>query len=501
MVEILNSVLGHLWGSSLSLTLIDYQSLLTTNVDALTFLNQLATDIHITGTYDQLASANVTVGQLIQALAETTASGAANGDTTAALLALRALQMQVTGSVALRLSDIIDLTPLLGRTIGGIQQDDQNSLQLNIMSLLSADARESANANTINLGTTITIPVADTSVSTRIAIGSKMAQVADAQIGTSVHTGQIRMALTVTAANVNLGLIKTTVQLPIYLEVATGQAELTAMPCVPGGTLAEIAATSKLTTLGFGTVSDAALSNFSMPVTPVSAPIVSATLLGIPIQINISGSAGVNGSGPDTLSFTQSDIDTGTIKSPSNANITPFDDLSASTTLSTSILGQAGLQTGLLNSELNTLLSALKPVVNNSLTPLNGPVNSVLTTLGVQLGTIDVRVFDASLPHSNPGGIAMLTNTPIAQASYKPHVLICDDDAAFSSELIEVLHMRGYAASALLHADGYPRGHRGAEIPAARCLHAATGRVRNPQDAGAPRAQRAFQDRDDFGWR
>jgi PleD family two-component response regulator len=32
----------------------------------------------------------------------------------------------------------------------------------------------------------------------------------------------------------------------------------------------------------------------------------------------------------------------------------------------------------------------------------------------------------------------------------RPQVLICDDDAAFSAELIEALQLRGYGASALL---------------------------------------------------
>lgn len=32
----------------------------------------------------------------------------------------------------------------------------------------------------------------------------------------------------------------------------------------------------------------------------------------------------------------------------------------------------------------------------------------------------------------------------------KPKILICDDDAAFSSELIEALHAKGFAATALL---------------------------------------------------
>jgi uncharacterized membrane protein len=167
------------------------------------------------------------------------------------------------------------------------------------------------------------------------------------------------------------------------------------MPCVPGGTLAQITAASGLTTLGFGTVSDAALQDFSVPVTPVAAPIISATLLGIPIAVNVSGSAGVNGTGPASLSFTQDDIDAATIKSPPNADLTPFNDLSAGMTFSTVILGSPGLLGATLNAQLQLLVTALTPIIASVVTQLNAPVNSVLTTLGLQLGTIDVRVFDA----------------------------------------------------------------------------------------------------------
>jgi CheY-like chemotaxis protein len=46
----------------------------------------------------------------------------------------------------------------------------------------------------------------------------------------------------------------------------------------------------------------------------------------------------------------------------------------------------------------------------------------------------------------------MTMSTPVlnVSASRKPEILICDDDAAFSSELIEALHIRGFAATALL---------------------------------------------------
>jgi PleD family two-component response regulator len=44
----------------------------------------------------------------------------------------------------------------------------------------------------------------------------------------------------------------------------------------------------------------------------------------------------------------------------------------------------------------------------------------------------------------------MLTQTSKPQTSLKPQILICDDDTAFSAELIEALQMRGYTATALL---------------------------------------------------
>jgi uncharacterized membrane protein len=58
-------------------------------------------------------------------------------------------------------------------------------------------------------------------------------------------------------------------------------------------------------------------------------------------------------------------------------------------------LGNPGLLAGLLNSQLNTLTAALQPVVANLVRQLDSPSNNLLTTLGLQLGITDVRVFDA----------------------------------------------------------------------------------------------------------
>ncbi len=401
-----NRLLGQLTGSSLTLSLLDYQSLVSTNITALTFFNQLATDINVTGDYSQLASAQVTTGQIVNALAEVVATpGASSGNAAGALMALQNLQLQINGNSSSPLSNVIDFSSLYGRSIGGVAQIDGEGEQLNLMSVLSAAARTSGNGKIADISTAMTIPVTGSSVGTRLAIGSTMAQIASAKVGSTIRTAPVRMALTVTLVNVDLGVATATIQLPVYLEAEAGQATLAAMPCTVGGTLVQIAAMSGATNLQFGTVSDAALKDFSAPVTPVAAPVavvnigVNVPLLGnvsVPVQVNISGSVSSNGAGPQTFDFTQNDIDAGTVKSLSGGLTAPFNGLSTNIALNTTVLGNAGLVGSLINAPLNTLTTALKPVLANLLTQLDSPSNNLLTTLGLQLGITDVRVFDAS---------------------------------------------------------------------------------------------------------
>ena len=390
---LLNSLLGQLWGSGVSLSLIDYQALTSTDVDALTFLTALATRANVSGSYQQLANTSVTTGQILGALVEV-AGNASGPSAPAALVALKSLELQLPASPAMTLSHVIDLSPLHGRSIGGVAGIDGTGLQLNLMSVLSASARTVAAGRLVNLGTALTVPVTNSSISTRLAVGSQMAQIAAGRVGSTIRTAQIRLALTATITSVNLVAATATVQVPIYLEAASGQATLTAMPCQTGGTLAQIAASTGATSLQFGTVSDAALQDFSVPVTPVAAPVVAISLLGIPIRANVSGATNVASSGPTTLSFTQAEIDAGTVKSAPYASATPFNTLSSSLSLSTTILGNPGILAGTLNSLLSSLLSALNPVVISLVALLDPPVNALMTSLGLQLGIIDVRTFD-----------------------------------------------------------------------------------------------------------
>ncbi len=244
------------------------------------------------------------------------------------------------------LANVVNFSPIANRRIGNIVATDTNGLSLNLMSLLSASARTVAAGHLINLGTTLTVPITNSSVSTRMTVGNQMTQVSAAKIGDTIQTAQVRVALVTTVTSINLVVATVTVQVPVYLEMASGQATLAAMPCTSGGNLVQVAASSGLTKVSFGTVSDAAMNNFSAPVVPVAAPIVAISLLTIPIQVNIAGSSTVAASGPTTLSFSQAEINAGTVKSVPGTAAAPFTLLSTNFTLSTVILGSPGALAG-----------------------------------------------------------------------------------------------------------------------------------------------------------
>src|SRR6202012_277922 len=139
------------------------------------------------GSYQQLASTSITEAQLLTALMETTQSSGATGDSGDAYLAIQAIAAKIGSGGSLQLSNVISLAPLQGRTIGDVTASDP-SLQLNLMSLLAASARTVAGGRRINIGTSLTIPVTNSSITTRVAVGSQMVQAAMATPGTTINT-------------------------------------------------------------------------------------------------------------------------------------------------------------------------------------------------------------------------------------------------------------------------------------------------------------------------
>jgi uncharacterized membrane protein len=390
----LNAVLGKLLGANLSLYPVNWRGLASANVDALSMLNQLATQIGVTaGTYGDLANANVSVGQVIAA-AQAALNVHPGGNNTAALEALNLLSLQVPQGVSATLGSIIDTTLWQTRQIGSILQQDQGQTTINLLDMVSAMARLYGSNHLVDVGTALSLPITNTSVSAYLSAGQPMASAAVATVGSTISTSQVRLAVTVTAANVNLGLASAKITIPLYIQIASGQARVAAIPCQSNGTMATIAATPTAANVQIGEVSPAQLQDFSTTPAPGPAAVVQLTILGIPLTIEASGSVAIAAGAPTDLNFTQAGIQSGTLQTAFGSDGTQLiGGLANNLNLTVAGTGITGPVSGLVNS---TVMPLLRPLLASILSALDPTVDNLLETLGLQLGTLDVTVHGVS---------------------------------------------------------------------------------------------------------
>ncbi|MFJ3119866.1 pilus assembly protein TadG-related protein [Pseudomonas protegens] len=105
--SILNPLVGGMMGGSLSLSAVGWNGLLNTNINLLSYLNQLAINLGVAaGNYTQLLNTTTSVTQLIQAAITVVQ---ANGATADILTALGNLQVAAINAAPLKLGDILQL--------------------------------------------------------------------------------------------------------------------------------------------------------------------------------------------------------------------------------------------------------------------------------------------------------------------------------------------------------------------------------------------------------
>jgi uncharacterized membrane protein len=105
--SILNPLVGGMLGGSLSLSAVGWNGLLNTNINLLSYLNQLAINLGVAaGNYTQLLNTTTSVTQLIQAAITVVQ---ANGATADILTALGNLQVAAINAAPLKLGDILQM--------------------------------------------------------------------------------------------------------------------------------------------------------------------------------------------------------------------------------------------------------------------------------------------------------------------------------------------------------------------------------------------------------
>jgi uncharacterized membrane protein len=376
---LINALLGGMLGTSLSLQAMDYQSLLSTQIDAFDFLNALATRVNLTGpTYGSVLDSNVRVADIIAAALTT--QQVTNGASTATTALSNISQAVSALSTKITPGSVIDLGPYDGTTVG---QKPKAGVSMSLFGLLSAVAGVANGTHQIAAAVNLGLP-GIASVSLIATIGERpvgSGWLAVGSVGASVHTAQTRILLSIQLG----GGANPVVNLPLYVEVASGTATLNALSCghpdVSTST-ATLGVTPGLVDAWIGNVSVAELNNFTTKPNPPAATLVN---LG---AITVSGlaHAGIGNTVPKSVTFDYSEIQSQTPQTVTTSNFT--------SSLTSSLLGNLALnvQVGPLGLPIPGLGATVASLLASDTAAIDQVLFSVLSTLGVGVGQADVWV-------------------------------------------------------------------------------------------------------------
>ena len=320
---VLNAVLGGLLGGSINLSVADWNGLISTDVNLLKFLDQLALKLNVgAGRYDEVLTTQATVGTMLDAMIKAMQAGGTTAQATiTALGELKASANLASAQPLVRLGDLLGVqtgTPAAGLDVG-IQ-----AFQI-IEGLVQLANRQS----TVVANVPITVPgLVNVSVKLKVGQSPRVSAIGDPELAAldptgpnaiSVQTAQMRALVSVNiplldslagltnavaqllapvttllnnVLTLNLQalignviclsctqtrtlLVTDPLKLSIYLQAPTSSAHVTAVDCNAGGTGAlDVREQTSIANLIVGTIAsaaeDAALAGGTLPaVSPI----------------------------------------------------------------------------------------------------------------------------------------------------------------------------------------------------------------------------------------
>ncbi len=418
-------------GTSLSLSVADWNSLAGANVNLNALLTQLNGGVTVSDP-SQVLNTNISLGQLRAAMVQVLQ---ADGQTAAANV-LNVLPLGVAGtSGSIRLADILQVALPTGSLA---------TVRLNVLDLLTGGVQLYNFRNVLTTPTPITVSTAALGLN-GVANVRLWAQVIEppsyncGTVGAAFHSAAIRIKLdldlvqglntgTLTAALNGLNLLGVSLSntsisadvlhLQVYADVARAEGSISAVNLV--GNAVTLQARPGLVNLYVGQISDATFFNRSTVLTDTALTTatltslsvkvrIGVTLLGatvpvaditIPIAVGIRGyatatpglqSASFTGPYPQTRTLTAGTVSAATLVSTlvNSLNIQLI-----SGNPQVTLLGSLSLPlpvADLVNGIVNTLLTPVRTLVNAVVTPvltavLGGVVDNLLGLLGIRVG-------------------------------------------------------------------------------------------------------------------
>ncbi len=372
--------LSQLAGINLNLSVMDYNALLSADVDLLSFSEALGSQIDVTAlSFDDILASKVAAPKAFSALA---AALDAKGEAQAASAA-RQIASRIPGT-QIDLSRLIDLGPYGAQDHAGRAA----SVETGSYALTEAMLELAGGNRQVKLDLGASVPgLASTSV--WIAVGDRPANspwltVTD-RGETIVRTAQTRIFIDAQAPGSALlkGLGIGSVRVPLFVELASAEAKLNDIQCGSAltGRSVKLDVRPSVGHISVADIDTSKIDDHKTPLAEKQAVIVSTLLLKVKGQSRTD----VGGLNWQTVGFNADDIAKHNVKTVST------NDIIAGVAAS---LGKVGLTVDVLGLPINT--APITSALGAQLAALAGPLDALLNTLtdvaGAKLGQADVRI-------------------------------------------------------------------------------------------------------------
>ncbi len=369
---ITNQVLSALAGTPLGLSSAEIAALASQRIDLLAVADGLATRNRTTGAiYQQVFDDTHDLSDVIDAL------GDASPNPTAAAALHRVADS--VGAQTVDLTGLIDLGPI-GRSNF---HDPRQPLLIDAYSMLRASLQLS-HGSTYQVSLAVSAAgLTNTSLTIAGANGSEHSPMltVTAARDVVVRTAATRIYLDTRVAAALGGI--TSLQVPIYAELAPGEARLTDIECSGGDDDGvTLGVKPSIGSAAIGTVNTALLQNFSAPLAVSPARVASTPLA----RVDVAAQFAMSGDNEQSVLFTLAQIADHQVKSVSSSDTV--------SSISTSLINSADIDVTVLGLGINagTLANGVGSALRTVAPAIDGVLKNALQAAGVQLGVSNVTI-------------------------------------------------------------------------------------------------------------
>ncbi|MBD9568741.1 TadG family pilus assembly protein [Ensifer sp. ENS08] len=377
---LLNSILGQMLGTTISLKVMDYQALIDADIDIQPFLKIIATRLNLTAaSYEDVLKANLTMPQLLASMR--LVQGLSGTVTTA----LKSIELSTSNDKrTFTLAQILNLDPKKSLQVDA---GSDWAMRVSVLQIVSAAAAIANGENQIALNAVAGLP-GIASAKVKLAIGEPPVETPSHRLGTpgaAIRTAQTRLAVEVNVDGL-AALAGIRIRLPIYVELAYAEAKLADIRCyggTPENASVSVDAVPGIAEIAIGDVDPAVLSNFSSDARVQRAKLVDALV----VKIDALAHVEAQNLKPTRLSFSPSEVAARSIKTVSTKDIL--------TSTTQTLLNNLDLNIQVLFLTLGSptiVQQALAQTLGAVTKPVDDLLYNLLLLVGVRVGEADVRV-------------------------------------------------------------------------------------------------------------